>query len=85
MRATTVPSASYFRNVDFGHAARSCSSDRGGNVCKPVLDQLPPCFAKHYHGNPPTREVLLMSDVSVCRDEYIEAGCFRGVQQFAVL
>src|SRR4030095_9311427 len=30
-------------------------------------------------------QVLLMSDVSVCRDEYIEAGCFRGVQQFAVL
>jgi hypothetical protein len=30
-------------------------------------------------------QVLLMSDVSVCRNEYIEAGCFRSVQQFAVL
>src|SRR6478672_11831379 len=47
--------------------------------------QLPTCFLQHDDRDLAMGQVLLMSDVSVCRNEYIESGCFRGVQQFAVL
>jgi hypothetical protein len=61
------------------------SSQCRGNVGEPFFDQLPTCFPEHDDCDLSMSQVLLMSDVSVCRNEYIEAGCLRSVQQLAVL
>src|SRR3954470_3841263 len=73
------------RNVYLGHTTGLGSGHCRGYVGEPFFDQLPTCFPEHDDRDLAMSQVLLMSDVSVCRDEYIESGRFRAVRQFGVL
>jgi hypothetical protein len=40
--------------------------------------------AEYYHGNPAMRQILLILDILIGGDEYLEPGCLTGGQQIAV-
>ena len=76
--------ASVERNLDLREAAGCRGGDGGGNGRKPLPDEPPTARPNHHDCQLATGQVLLVADVAICRDENIESGCFRCVEQLAV-
>jgi hypothetical protein len=80
-----IPPLSVNRNLDLGEAAGRGRSHGRGNRRKPVFDEPPSALCEDYDRDLSTRQILLVANVSIDRDEHIESSGFRGVQQFAIL
>lgn len=67
---------------DFYRRAASwcCSAHRSGNRGKPSPDQPPPALAEDHDRNLAIGQILLITDVPIGRDEYIESGCLGRVK-----
>jgi hypothetical protein len=61
-----------------------CSGNHGCNLVKPKFDQSPPPLAQYDDGNLAIDEILLVPDVSICRDEDVKTSGLGCIEQFAV-
>ena len=77
--ARPMPPLSIDRNLDLGEAAGRCCSHSLGNRGKPVLDQPPSTLAKDDDCDFSAGQILLVSNVSIGREEHIESHGFSGV------
>ncbi len=67
-------------NLHFGVAAWLCRVHRGSNAAEMQTHYRPLRVRKHQNGNLAASQVLLILDILVCREQYLEAGRLRGVQ-----
>ena len=71
-------------NLHFGVAAWLCRVHRGSNAAEMQTHYRPLRVRKHQNGNLAASQVLLILDILVCREQYLEAGRLRGIQQITV-
>lgn len=70
--------------VNFDNVSWNGVCDSLGDFAKPVSYELPSCLAEHDDRDFSIEQILLVSNVSIRRDEDFEAGGFCRVQQLAV-
>src|SRR5436309_14260280 len=71
-------------NLHFGVAAWLCRVHRGSNAAEMQTHYRPLRVRKHQNGDLAASQVLLILDILVCREQYLEAGRLRGIQQITV-
>jgi len=71
-------------NLHFGVAAWLCRVHRGSNAAEMQTHYRPLRVRKHQNGDLAASQVLLILDILVCREQYLEAGRFRDIQQITV-
>ena len=71
-------------DLHFGVAAWLCRVHRGSNAAEMQTHHRPLRVFKHQNGDLAASQVLLILDILVCREQYLEAGRLRGIQQITV-
>ena len=66
-------------NLHFGVAAWLCRVHRGSNAAEMQTHYRPLRVRKHQNGDLAASQVLLMLDILVCREQYLEAGRTSGL------
>lgn len=87
--AFKVPGANYpegrSRNRDLDVTTGRRGIDRRGNAFDNAADSRPARGQEHDDGNPPVREILLVTQIGIGRDENIESSLLGHAKKLAVL
>jgi hypothetical protein len=74
MRRDNALSLEQLRNRNLDKAAGHCPVNRADYVSSNISNARPACRPDHYYSDPALTQILLVSQILVRRDQYLETG-----------